>query len=83
MRTALHIHVFFVDLFLDILQRLEGQNLPLDLLISVPSLEFAEEVGVLLKGYANGIVDIRTVPNRGRDIGPLLTEFSDTILEEI
>ncbi len=81
LRAALHIHVFFVDLFLDILQRLEGQNLHLDLLISVPSLEVAQEVGALVSGYANGTVDIRTVPNRGRDIGPFLTEFSETILK--
>lgn len=80
-RVALHIHVFFVDLFLDILQRFEGQSFPLDLLISVPSLEVAEEVCVLASGYANGIVDIRVVPNRGRDLGPLLTEFSETALK--
>ena len=80
-RVALHIHVFFLDLFVDILQRLEGQELPLDLLISVPSLESAEEVRSMVSGYTNGTVDIRTVPNRGRDIGPLLTEFSETILK--
>lgn len=81
LRAALHIHVFFVDLFEDILQRLEGQNLHLDLLISVSSLVVAEEVGRLVGGYTNGAVDIRIVPNRGRDIGPLLTEFNDTILK--
>jgi hypothetical protein len=81
LRVALHIHVFFVDLFLDILQRLEGQEFQLDLLISVPSLEVAEEVSFMVSGYTNGTVDIRTVPNRGRDIGPLLTEFNATILK--
>ncbi|HDH04760.1 MAG TPA: glycosyltransferase [Nitrospirae bacterium] len=81
-RAALHVHVFFVDLFLDIFQRLEGQDLHLDLLISVPSLEVAEEVRALVQGYTNGRVDIRPVPNRGRDIGPLLTEFRETILND-
>ncbi len=80
-RVALHIHVFFVDLFLDILRRLDGQEFLLDLLISTPSLEVAEEVSSMVSGYTNGTVDIRTVPNRGRDIGPLLTEFSETILK--
>ncbi len=80
-RVALHIHVFFVDLFLDILRRLEGHEFQLDLLISVSSLEVAEEVGSMVSDYTNGTVDIRTVPNRGRDIGPLLTEFSKTILK--
>jgi glycosyltransferase involved in cell wall biosynthesis len=82
LRAALHIHVFFVDLFEDILQRLEGQNFHLDLLISVPSLVIAEEVGRLVSGYTNGAVDIRIVPNRGRDIGPLLTEFNEKILQD-
>lgn len=80
LRAALHVHVFFVDLFDDILQRLQGQNVNLDLLISVPSPEVAEDVRLLVNGYANGSVDIRIVPNRGRDIGPLLTEFSEVIL---
>jgi glycosyltransferase involved in cell wall biosynthesis len=82
LRAALHIHVFFVDLFEDILQRLEGQNFHLDLLISVPSLVISEEVGRLVSGYTNGAVDIRIVPNRGRDIGPLLTEFNEKILQD-
>jgi hypothetical protein len=81
LRAALHIHAFFVDLFEDIFQRLEGQDCSLDLLISVPSSEIAEAVGTLVSGYANGTVDIRIVPNRGRDIGPLLTEFGETILQ--
>ncbi len=79
LRTALHVHVFFVELFTDILERLEGQPLALDLLISVPTADVAREVEALTNGYANGTVDIRIVPNRGRDIGPLLTEFSETI----
>ena len=80
LRAALHLHVFFVELFTDILDRLELQNLDLDLLISVPSAEVAEQVGAATGGYTKGSVDIRIVPNRGRDIGPLLTEFSKTIL---
>ncbi len=76
---ALHIHAFFAELFADIFDRLEGQHLPLDLLISVPSDDVAKEIGDLTEGYADGMVDIRIVPNRGRDIGSMLTEFSATI----
>ena len=80
LRAALHMHVFFEDLFADIYERLAGQPLALDLLISVPSVEVADTVATLTQGYASGSVDIRQVPNRGRDIGPLLTEFSADIL---
>ena len=81
LRAALHIHVFFVDIFAEIYDRLSSQSLPLDLLISVPGNEAAENVAAWTDGYANGTVDIRQVPNRGRDIGPLLTEFSKPILQ--
>jgi len=80
-RAALHVHVFFPDLFVDIYERLVRQPLSLDLLISVPSNDVADKVSALTNEYANGSVDIRQVPNRGRDIGPLLTEFGVDILE--
>ncbi len=81
LRSALHIHAFFVDLFIDIFQRIERQNLPLDLLISVPSTEVAEKVTNVVSRYASGNIDIRVVPNRGRDIGAFLSEFGSTILK--
>lgn len=81
LRAALLINVFSADLFLNILERLDGQDLHLDLLVSVPSLEVAEEVGDLASGYMNGMTDIRTVLNRGYEIGSLL-EFSDTIFKK-
>ena len=81
-RIALHIHAFYPELFADIYQRLEGQNLQIDLLISVPSADVAEHIRQTIKGYKSGSIDIRLVPNRGRDIGPLLTEFNQTILDK-
>lgn len=80
-RIALHIHAFYPEIFADIYQRLEGQNLQLDLLISAPSDDVAEYIRQVLRGYESGAIDIRVVPNRGRDIGPLLTEFNQTILD--
>ncbi|MDH3349587.1 MAG: glycosyltransferase [Desulfobulbaceae bacterium] len=82
LRAALHIHAYFVDLLPDILQRLEENNLPLDLLISTPSPETSQQANTLLNEYTRGQVEIRVVPNRGRDIGPLLTEFNQTIMEK-
>ena len=81
LRMALHVHVFFVDLFQDLFARIEAQHLPLHLLMSVPSQETAERVASIVGGYAGGDVDIRIVPNRGRDIGAFLSEFASTILQ--
>ena len=81
LRCALHVHVFFEDLFVDIYERLTTQSVKLDLLISVPDVEVADKVAAMTEGYTNGSVDIRLVPNRGRDIGPLLTEFSGVVLQ--
>jgi len=82
LRVALHLHVFFVDLVPEILARLNGQNLGIDLLISVPSTDVARKIEALVGKYAKGTVVIRIVPNRGRDIGPLLTEFGRLILQD-
>ncbi|MDH4316863.1 MAG: glycosyltransferase [Desulfobulbaceae bacterium] len=80
LKAALHIHAYFVDLLPDILRCLDTVNSQIDLLISVSSKETNEQLNEILKEYSFNFVDIRLVPNRGRDIGPLLTEFKDTIL---
>jgi glycosyltransferase involved in cell wall biosynthesis len=75
-RIALHIHVFYPELFPVILNRLMENQIRPDLLISVPSELVRGEVAGRLNSY-RGRADIRVVPNRGRDIGPFLTEFGD------
>lgn len=80
-KAALHIHVFYIELLDNILEKLEWQNLSIDLLISVTNAKIAEQVSRKLALYNNGTVEIKVVPNQGRDIGPLLTEFSANILE--
>lgn len=82
LRTALHIHAYFPDLVHDIVRRLEGQDLNLDLFVSVPSEAAADAVGQMLGKLGDMPPQIRIVPNRGRDLGPLLTEFSATILDQ-
>jgi lipopolysaccharide biosynthesis protein len=79
LRAALHIHVYFIDLFPDILNHLVGQNISLDLMISVPNLLVAKEIKALTHSYLNGKIFIKIVPNRGRDIGPLLSAFNQII----
>ncbi len=80
LRVALHIHAYYTDLVPDILRRLEGQDLDLDLLISASSQTAADDIRSLLSQFGRNVVDIRITPNRGRDIGPLVTEFGSLIL---
>jgi glycosyltransferase involved in cell wall biosynthesis len=74
-RVALHLHVYYVDLLAEMVGCLRQNQLRPDLFISVPSRAVADEVAVLLAAYPGKIARIAVVPNRGRDIGPFLTEF--------
>ena len=82
LRVGLHIHVYYTDLFPEILRRIELNYIHPDLLISVTSETARLELTEYLKNYLGGAVEIRIVPNRGRDIGPLLTEFGETIRQK-
>ncbi len=78
-RIGLHIHVHYPDLLAAMLERLERNLTRIDLLVSATSERTYQEVHSQLANYRGGSVDVREVPNRGRDIGPLLTEFAATI----
>lgn len=80
-RIAVHIHAFYPDLLVDIVQRLTANDLKADLFVSVPSTEVAAECARLLSNYASGTQTIRVVPNRGRDVGPFVTEFGVEVLQ--
>jgi hypothetical protein len=80
MRVAVHIHAFYPNLLGDIISRLAINKTKCDLFISVTSDSAAKEVRNSLAAYNGGSCDVRIVPNRGRDIGPLLTEFAADLL---
>lgn len=73
-KVALQLHVYFPDLLGEIMARLQGNKVRPDLFISVPNDATRKEVVLRLKGYGGNSV-VSVVPNRGRDIGPLLTAF--------
>ncbi|SAL15737.1 type 11 methyltransferase [Caballeronia terrestris] len=76
LRIAVHIHAFYPELLADIISRLAASRLKADLFVSVPSQEIATDCRRQLAGYRFGSVVLRVVPNRGRDIGPFVTEFA-------
>jgi lipopolysaccharide biosynthesis protein len=79
-RVALHIHAYYPELLPEIITRLSGNLICPDLFVSVTDLQARDQVNDLLKDYRGTVVDVRLVPNRGRDIGPLLTAFGQQLL---
>jgi len=74
--AAVHIHAFYPELVREIADRLALNDLPCDLFVSTTSDLAAREVNTSLRHYRTGSCDVRVVPNRGRDLGPFLTEFA-------
>jgi len=79
-RVALHIHAFYVEMLPDIIKRLQVNIIRPDLYISVTDEASKIQAQSYLANYEAGCT-IRIVPNRGRDIGPLLTEFGAELVE--
>ena len=76
LRAALHIHLHYPELADDMLAALAANASPLDLFVSTTSPEKAEDLRGRFARYANGTVAIAACPNRGRDVGPMLTRFA-------
>lgn len=80
-RVALHLHVYYPELLAEIMTRLSFNRSRPDLFVSIAGEQARTAVMNQLKDYPGKIADIRPVPNRGRDIGPLLTAFGRNIRE--
>jgi lipopolysaccharide biosynthesis protein len=80
--VALHLHVFYPDLLPDIMSRLSCNRSRPDLLVSVASAEARDVVARCLESYEGKVAALEVVPNRGRDIGPFLTQFGRRIVSE-
>lgn len=80
-RVALHLHVYYPKLLGEMLKRLKHNSLLPDLFVSVPNDQARERVAKELESYAGRVIEVLTVPNRGRDIGPFLTAFGKVLKE--
>lgn len=81
LRIALHIHAYYPDLLPEILERLTFNEVLPDLYISVPSVEAQERVSELLKDFEGHFIKVEVVPNKGRDIGPMLCAFGRELVD--
>jgi glycosyltransferase involved in cell wall biosynthesis len=79
LRVALHGHFFYPELAADFMRKMAVNRWPCDLLLSTDSEAKATALRESTADYARGEVLIRVVPNRGRDLGPLLTAFAEEV----
>lgn len=79
LRTALHIHLFYEEIIPELLRRIRRSRSRPDLFISVPSEEILQEAKKHFQLLPARKIEIRVVPNAGRDIGPMLSEFSNEL----
>ena len=76
--VALHIHVFYPELLSPILERLSHNQVRPDLFLSFSNPELEPSIRQTLQQYGLQ-ASLHPVPNRGRDIGPLLTELGQEL----
>ena len=81
-KLAVHIHCFFIDVFEVLIDRLV-KTVPENAVyfVSVVSEEGRAFVASRLEGLGLRVGRIAVVPNRGRDIAPLIVEFARDFLD--
>lgn len=77
-RIGVVCHVFYPDVLPEIIQAIETIPLPYRLFLSTDTAEKKTEIERILAARPNPPpVDLRLVPNRGRDIAPKYVAFAD------
>jgi hypothetical protein len=78
---GIHLHLYYLDLSDEIIDRLRYLKYPFDLYVSVSEKEIISRLQSLLRKKlptAKNII-IREVPNTGKDLGPLIVEFGEKL----
>jgi hypothetical protein len=79
-RVALHGHFFYPELAADLIRKLRVNQRRCDLWLTTDHESKADALREAVRDHDNGRVVIRVVPNRGRDIGPLLSGLAADLL---
>ncbi len=81
--TALHLHIFYPDLTEEMLRSLNANHRTRpDVFVTVSSDEGLREITETAAKLCITIKDVMVVPNRGRDVGPLLTLLGRRLIED-
>ena len=78
-KTALHIHIHYIDLVEEIFLAIKFNKTEPDIYITYNNRLHEEEIRKLAKNYRIKCKAIILTPNKGRDIGPLITEVGPII----
>lgn len=82
-RVAVHVHLYYEDMLQSILERLRNIPVKFDLFISTHSesatTDIRKRCGEVLGGSSRVFVEI--VPNRGRDVAPLIVQFGEKLAQ--
>jgi hypothetical protein len=73
--SAMHVHAYYPELMEELLACLAANLSRCDLFVTTGRNEDLEQLKKLLASYDRGEVHFSVVPNRGRDIGPFLTQY--------
>jgi GT2 family glycosyltransferase len=76
-KVAAIIHLYYEDLASEFQSYLSNVPVDLDVYISTTDAFKAAAIECVFAGWNKGSVEVRVVPNRGRDIAPKLVSFSD------
>lgn len=78
-KVALHGHFYYAELASELLRKLDVNAWQCDLLFTTDDERKAKAIREAARRYDRGAVEVEIVPNRGRDIGPLLTVLADRL----
>jgi rhamnan synthesis protein F/methyltransferase family protein len=76
LRTALHVHAYYPDLVGDFLEALSANSSQCDLFVTTTGQKEFEQLKEHLASYERGTTEVCIVPNRGRDLGPFLSNYN-------
>jgi len=79
---ALHVHVFYIDLFPEIIERILENKIRPDLFITVTNSLNKTTVEYLLKNYEGNIISIEIITNLGRNIKPFIDTYKYNIKDK-
>ena len=74
-KAAAHVHLHHVETVEPILERLARVRHPLDVFITTSGRSRSIQLEAISHDFEWGAVEVIDVPNRGRDVGPFITEI--------
>lgn len=83
MKVGIHLHLFYADMVVECIAYLNNIPLPFDLYLSVPEHDTTTDWEQRFRSELSLVrqVTVVRVPNRGRDLAPLIVEFGSQLAD--